>query len=121
MRDLLHELARQDALLEPLADVRHDPLAHELAHGVADRLLLVVEQRVDREEVARVELGLLGGGRHACMVEQDRRDPLRGGDVATKAAVGGGARAFALVLVGAVALSRPPIDAPEAGATISID
>jgi hypothetical protein len=29
--------------------------------------------------------------------------------------------AFALVLIGAVALSRPPIDAPEPGATISID
>ncbi len=36
---------------------------------------------------------------------------------------GGAARvaAFALVLVGAVALSRPPIDAPEAAATLSID
>jgi hypothetical protein len=35
----------------------------------------------------------------------------------------GGARvaAFVLVLLGAVALSRPPIDAPEAAATLSID
>ena len=30
-------------------------LAHELPHRVADRALLVVEQRVDREEVERVE------------------------------------------------------------------
>ena len=51
------ELARQDPLLEPLADLGHDPLADELAHRVADRPLLVVEERVDREEVARVEIG----------------------------------------------------------------
>jgi hypothetical protein len=30
---------------------------HELAHRVADRALLVVEQRVDGEEVARIERG----------------------------------------------------------------
>jgi hypothetical protein len=41
--DLLHELSGEDALLEPLADIRHDALLHELAHGVADRPLLVVE------------------------------------------------------------------------------
>jgi hypothetical protein len=37
--------------------------------------------------------------------------------------LGGAARiaAFVLVLVGAVALSRPPIDAPAGGATLSID
>ena len=50
-------LARQDALLEPVADLGHDLLADELPHRVADRLLLVVEQRVDREEVERVERG----------------------------------------------------------------
>ena len=54
----------QDPLLEPLADVGDDAVAHELAHRVADRPLLVVEQRVDREEVARVERRLLGGRRH---------------------------------------------------------
>ena len=47
----------QDALLEPVADLRHDLLADELPHRVADRLLLVVEQGVDREEVERVERG----------------------------------------------------------------
>ena len=51
--DLLRELARQDPLLEPLADLRQDPLADELPDSVADRLLLVVEKGVDREEVAR--------------------------------------------------------------------
>ena len=57
-RDLLDELARQDALLEPLADVRHDALLDELPHGVADRALLVFEQRVDGEEVTRIERGV---------------------------------------------------------------
>ena len=42
-----------------------DPLAHERRDGVADRPLLVVEQRVDREEVERVERGLLLGHGHA--------------------------------------------------------
>ena len=48
-------LAREDALLEPVADLGHDLLADELPHGVANRLLLVVEERIDREEVERVE------------------------------------------------------------------
>jgi len=64
LRNLLRELARQDALLEPLAHVGDDPLAHEFTHRVADRLLLVVEQRVDGEKVARIERSRLGGGRH---------------------------------------------------------
>ena len=76
-RDLLRELARQDALLEPLADVGHDPLAHEPAHGVADRLLLVVEERVDREEVARIERGRLRGRGHTRMVEHYRAGARR--------------------------------------------
>ena len=45
----------------------------ELAHGVADRALLVVEEGVEREEVARVELGLLRGRRH----EPNRTDLAR--------------------------------------------
>ena len=57
LRELLDHLAREDAPLEPVADLGHDLLADELAHRVADRLLLVVEQRVDREEVERVERG----------------------------------------------------------------
>ena len=62
LRKLLDHLAGQDALLEPVADLGHDLLADELPHRVADRLLLVVEQGVDREEVERVERnGLLGG------------------------------------------------------------
>src|SRR5206468_2603584 len=68
--DLLDELARQDRLLEPFADIRHDPLAHPTPNRVADRLLLVVEQRVDREEVARIEVGRLRGRRHGRIVEE---------------------------------------------------
>jgi hypothetical protein len=68
LADLRHELARQDPLLEPLADVGDDAVAHELPHRVADRALLVVEQRVDREEVARVERRLLGGRGHGRIV-----------------------------------------------------
>ena len=61
LRELPDHLARQHAALEPVADLGHDLLADELAHGVADRPLLVVEERVDREEVERVErCGLLG-------------------------------------------------------------
>ena len=52
LRELAEELARQDALLEPVAHLGQHAVAHELAHGVADRLLLVAEQRVEREEVA---------------------------------------------------------------------
>ena len=55
LRELLDHLAREDALLEPVTDLGHDLLADELPHRVADRLLLVVEQRVDCEEVERVE------------------------------------------------------------------
>ena len=71
VRDLFRELAGQDALLEPFADLRHDPLAHPLTHRVPDRLLLVVEERVDREKVAGVERRRLGGRRHAGIVEED--------------------------------------------------
>ena len=55
------QLARQDALLEPVADLGQHALADELADGVADRALLVVEQRVEREEVERVEGGSVPG------------------------------------------------------------
>ena len=41
-----------------------DLLADELAHGVPDRPLLVVEKRVDREEVEGVESRWGGGGGH---------------------------------------------------------
>ena len=47
LRELADHLARQHAALEPVADLGHDLLADELAHGVADRPLLVVEERVD--------------------------------------------------------------------------
>ena len=53
--ELGDHLAREDALLEPVADLGEDLLADELPHGVADRLLLLVEERVDREEVEGVE------------------------------------------------------------------
>ena len=55
LRELRDDLAGKDALLEPVADVGHDLLADELPHGVADRLLLVVEKGVDRKEVVGVE------------------------------------------------------------------
>ena len=64
LAELGEELARQDALLEPVAHLRQHLLADEGAHGVADRPLLVVEQRVDREEVERVESSLLLGHGH---------------------------------------------------------
>ena len=51
--ELADELAREDALLEPVADVGEHVRPHELANGVADRLLLVVEERVDREVIER--------------------------------------------------------------------
>ena len=57
LRELRHHLSRQDALLEPVADLGQHLLADELPHRVPDRLLLVVEQRVDREEVEGVERG----------------------------------------------------------------
>ena len=62
--ELRHQLARQDPLLEPVADVGQYPLAHEGPHGVADRPFLVVEEGVDREEVERVERGRLLGHGH---------------------------------------------------------
>ena len=65
LAELGDQLARQDSLLEPVADVGQDVLAHEGADGVADRLLLVVEEGVDREEVERVERGRLLGHGHA--------------------------------------------------------
>ena len=59
LRELLEDLAREDALLEPVADLVEHVVAHELPDGVANRTLLVVEEGVDREVVERVE----GGGR----------------------------------------------------------
>src|SRR5437868_3791314 len=84
LRQLLHELARQDRLLEPLTDLREHPLAHELPHRVADGAFLVVEEGVDREEVAGIERGRLGGGGHAeilvrgCQMDERELEPRRG-------------------------------------------
>ena len=55
LAELRDQLARQDSLLEPVADLRHHLLADELADRVADRLLLVVEEGVEREEVERIK------------------------------------------------------------------
>jgi hypothetical protein len=55
LRELRHQLAREDALLEPLADLGQHALAYEPAHGVADRLLLVLEERVEGQEIQGVE------------------------------------------------------------------
>ena len=66
LRELLEDLAREDALLEPVADLVEHVVAHELPDGVANRTLLVVEEGVDPEVVERVEGGgTLGRGRHA--------------------------------------------------------
>ena len=74
LRELGEELAREVALLEPVADLVEDVVADELAHGVADRPLLVVEERVDVEEVERVERGPIGVGYgHARTLEYGRR------------------------------------------------
>ncbi len=63
--ELLDELTGQDPLLEPVADLGKHPLADELPDGVADRAFLVVEERVEGEEVEWVELRrCLGGRRH---------------------------------------------------------
>jgi hypothetical protein len=70
--DLLRELARQDPLLEPVPDLGQDPLADELPDSVTDRPLLVVEERVEGEEVQRVEPGRLGGRRDVPIVEEAR-------------------------------------------------
>src|ERR1700760_4652750 len=72
-RQLGDQLQRKLALLEPLPDVRLDLFRDELAHGVADRALLVGKKGVEREEVARVELGLLCSRRH----EPNRTDLAR--------------------------------------------
>jgi hypothetical protein len=64
LAELRDQLAREDPLLEPVADVRQDLLADEGANGVADRALFVVEQPVDREEVERVKRGRLLGHGH---------------------------------------------------------
>ena len=66
LRELGEDLAREDALLEPVADLVEDVVAHELPDGVANRAFLVVEEGIDREVVERVEGGgTLGRGRHA--------------------------------------------------------
>jgi hypothetical protein len=63
---LARELERDARLLEPVPDVRHDALADERAHRVADVALLVGEELVDPEEVGRANVGRRRrGGRHA--------------------------------------------------------
>jgi hypothetical protein len=65
LAELRHQLAWEDALLEPVTDVGQHLLADEAADGVANGPLLLVEQGVDCEEVERVERGLLLGHGHA--------------------------------------------------------
>ena len=55
LRELLDDLAREDPLLEPVADLREHVLPHECADRVTDRPLLLVEEGVEGEEVERVE------------------------------------------------------------------
>ena len=53
LTDLRDELPREDPLVEPLPDLRQDPLAHPAADGVADHPLLVAQERVEVERVGR--------------------------------------------------------------------
>ena len=54
--ELLGQLAgRQRAVLEPLADVRAQPVVGELAHGVAQQAVLVVEVVVEVEQIQAVQ------------------------------------------------------------------
>ena len=71
--ELGDHLAREDALLEPVSDLGEDLLADELPHGVADRLLLLVEERVDREEVEGVESWRGGGRGHGKDLRESKR------------------------------------------------
>ena len=73
-RQLGNQVEGKLAAFEPLADVRLDLLGDELAHGVADRPLLVGEQRVDREEVERVDRARRNALRgHAVMLSRSPR------------------------------------------------
>ena len=72
------ELTREHPLLEPVADLVQDVVAHELPDRVADGALLVVEEGVDREVVERVEGGTLGGGRHASDILRNAVERLTG-------------------------------------------
>jgi hypothetical protein len=56
LAELDRELARENAVLEPFGDARQHAVANERADGAADVPLLVGEQRVDVEEVARADL-----------------------------------------------------------------
>ena len=64
LRQLRDDLAGQDPLLEPVAHVRQDPFAHELAHRVANRAFLVVEQCIQSQKIVWIEhgRGAAGGG-----------------------------------------------------------
>ncbi len=65
LAELPDQLAREPSGLEPVADVWQHPRPDELANGVANRALLVVEQRVDREVVERIERRPFRRRRHA--------------------------------------------------------
>src|SRR4051794_32228571 len=72
---LLAQLSRREgALLEPRGHVGQDPVAHELAHGVAQQPLLGAQQGVDAQEVTGVALAepLLAAGRCAHVVRSWR-------------------------------------------------
>ncbi|MEJ7569705.1 MAG: hypothetical protein WKF41_15755 [Gaiellaceae bacterium] len=70
LAELRDQLAREDALLEPVADLGQHAFADELADGVANRPLLVVEECVETEEVQRVEGGLRAGDSHPAILEK---------------------------------------------------
>ena len=55
LTDLGDQLPGEDALVEPLPDLRQHPLAHPPAHGVANHPLLVAQQRVEIQRVVGSE------------------------------------------------------------------
>jgi lactoylglutathione lyase len=78
LRELGHELAGEVALLEPVADLVEDVVSHELAHRVPNRPLLVVEERVERQVIERVERArFLRHGHDLSIVRSAASRPVR--------------------------------------------
>ena len=62
--ELGRDFLREDAALEPVADVRQHALAHEIAHRVAEQALVAAEFVVKPEQIQWVENRRTGCGRH---------------------------------------------------------
>ena len=55
LAELGEHLARQDALVEPVANLGQDLLADNLADGIANRLLIFAEKRIKTNVVVRID------------------------------------------------------------------